>query len=188
MMLSTHFTPEQIAGTRFEIWIEELLKDNGYWGVRRNVEYHKERYLFRQVDVEYQDMNFLNPLVLLNSLVILELKYSRVGMVNLNLRDEKKKSGQRIERIDTIVNELEERREFVGARKAILTTNGSFSNEVHREVQRYRNIELWERKQLMELDGRRRGLMDYLFPKTSLDELREIDLGKYRLESVREKV
>ncbi len=140
------------------------------------------------MDVEYQDMNILNPLVLLNSLVILELKYSRVGMVNLNLRDEKKKSGQQIERIDTIVNESEERREFVGARKAILTTNGCFSDEVHREVQQYRNIELLEKKQLMELDKRRRGLMDYLFPKIPLDKVGDVDLGRYRLEPVRERV
>lgn len=181
-------TPEQASGTRFEVWIEELLKDNGYWYVRRNIEYHKQRYIFRQVDVEYQDMNILNPLVLLNSLVILELKYSSSGRVNLRLQQEKRKSEQLIQRIDTIVNELEERREFVGARKAILTTNGHFSDEVHREAQQYRNIELWERKQLVELDERRRGVMDYLFPKIALDELRKVDLGKYRLEPVREKV
>ncbi len=190
MMLNKYklLTPEQASGTRFEIWVEELLKDNGYWYVRRNVEYHQQRYVFRQVDVEYQDLNIFNPLVLLNSLVILELKYSSRGRVNSSLQQEKKKSGQKIGRIDTIVNELEERRRFVGARTAILTTNGSFSDEVHREVQQYRNIELWEKEQLIKLDERRRGLMDYLFPKIHLDGLEDIDLGKYKLGSVREKV
>ncbi len=181
-------TPEQAAGTRFEIWVEELLKDNGYWYVRRNVEYHQQRYVFRQVDVEYQDLNVLNPLVLLNSLVILELKYSGRGRVNSSLQQEKKKSGQLLPRIDTIVNELEERRRFVNARKAILTTNGHFSDEVHREVQQYRNIELWEKEQLNQLDERRRGLVDYLFPKITLDKVRDIDLSRYELNSKREKV
>ncbi len=40
----------------------------------------------------------------------------------------------------------------------------------------------------MKLDERRRGLMDYLFPKIALDNLGRIDLGKYQLESVRERV
>ncbi|MBI4981225.1 restriction endonuclease [Candidatus Woesearchaeota archaeon] len=184
----TFLTPEQASGTRFEIWVEELLKDNGYWGVRRNVEYHQQRYVFRQVDVEYQDLNVLNPLVLLNSLVILELKYSIHGRVNSSLQQEKKKSGQLLPRIDTIVNELEERRKFVNARKAILTTNGHFSDEVHREVQQYRNIELWEKEQLNQLDKRRRGLMDYLFPKIPLDKVGDIDLSSYGLNSKKEKV
>ena len=183
-----YLTPEQVCGTRFEIWVEELLKDNGYWSVRRNVQYYQQRYVFRQVDVEFRDMNVVNPFVLFNSLVIMELKYSRVGYVHLDLRGVKKKSGQVIRRIDTIINELEERRRFVDARKAILTTNGHFSKEVHREIGQYRAIELWEKEQLDDLDKQRRGLMDYFFPKISLGNIDDVDVKKYELGAVRQKI
>mgnify|MGYP001610870838 CR=1 FL=1 len=187
-MFMRSLTPEQILGTRFEVWMEQVLKDNDYLGVRRNVHYYKSRYTSRQVDLEYRDLNALNPLVMFNSHVILELKYSTAGLVHLKLRHEKTKSEQLVRRIDTVIAEVEERREFVRARKAILTTNGWFSYELRREAQGYRHIELWSRDDLEELDRSRRGVLDCFFPKVSLDNLSAINLRKFNLGSIAEKV
>lgn len=176
-------TKEQIAGTRFEIWFEQLLKDNGYWSVRRNINYHRSRYRFRQVDVEYKDFN------LLNRLVICELKYCRNGQVRLELRKSRKKSGQVIDTIDNIVSELEERRKFVHARKAILVTNRHFTDDTHREAEHYERIEVYERTQLEELEKKRRGFLSRLFPPgTAEEQMENINLRKYDLKVIKEKV
>ena len=118
-------TPEQIRGTKLEIWAEQLYKDLGYLGVHRNVQYHRSRYKFRQVDVVYHDLN------LFNTLVIVELKYTCHENIRLDLRAEKHKADQRLSRIETILQELEERRQFVEARKAVLMTNGTFAPVIY---------------------------------------------------------
>ena len=104
-------TKEQKKGTRFEIWLETVFSKH-YRNVNRNIIYHREKYIFRQVDLEFKDYFIFNPLI------IVEAKYSSNGLVKSKLRQKKNKSGARIKNIDNIVTELEERRSFVGARKA----------------------------------------------------------------------
>ena len=67
----TKLTPEKEKGTRFEIFLEQILKQSDYQNVLRNVEYRKERYVFRQADVSY---NLIKDGQL--KLVVVEAKYS----------------------------------------------------------------------------------------------------------------
>jgi len=169
-------TPEKVVGTKFEVWLEKLFSDLWYPKVRRNVEYHYSRYVYRQVDVEYRTLNPFNPLV------IVEAKYSSGGNVRAELREEKKKHKQRIRTIDNIVNELEERRQFVKARKAVLVTNRLFAKEVYEEAKKYDKIEVYDHIYLEELDKKREQMWGFLFRRKSIDEqILAIDLRKYDL-------
>ncbi len=167
-------TPEQEIGTKFEIWMEQLLKDNDYLLVRRNVQYYQSRFAYRQVDLEYQDLH------LFNSLVIMELKYSHHRELPLQLRRPITKAGQ-LQRIDTVLDEVEERRLFVSARKAVVVTNGYFSPEMWQELRDYSKLELYDQRKLALLDRERRGLIDLFQPRGGIEEqIRQIDLHKYQ--------
>lgn len=144
------YTPEQILGNKLEIWMEILLKDLNFRDVQRNVQYHRSRYEFRQVDLQYRDKA--------GNLVILEMKYSSNGIINSNLRGGKKsKSGQRIKTIDTLVRELEERRRFVRAEKGLLITNTNFSDSLYEESKKYPSLEIYYGRHLCLLDKKRSG-------------------------------
>ncbi|MEK6846424.1 MAG: hypothetical protein AABY26_06710, partial [Nanoarchaeota archaeon] len=104
-----HLTPEQAIGTKFEVWLEKLFNDLDCWNVHRNIIYHRSRYVSRQVDVEYHDIN------LWNTKVMVEAKYTS-SQVKLHLRESKAKAGQLIVPIEDILTETEERRRFVDAR------------------------------------------------------------------------
>jgi hypothetical protein len=41
----------QILGDKFEIWLELLLQELDHKPIYRNVEFHKERYIYRQADL-----------------------------------------------------------------------------------------------------------------------------------------
>ncbi|MEK6950703.1 MAG: restriction endonuclease [Nanoarchaeota archaeon] len=170
------YTPEQVLGSKFEIWVEELLKDNGYCFVRRNIIYHRDRYEFRQVDIDYRE-GFL-----WQTHTMVECKYSSRGKVKLALRETKSKTAQQIKAIDTILDELEERRQFVKADNAILLTNQYFSPEVYREAKQFPHLEVKDSCWLRELEKRRVGLWNGLFRRKSLEQqIAEIDLRRYEL-------
>jgi len=105
-----------IAGAKFERVLELMLTELGYQNVMRNVAYHKSKKYFRQVDVCY---NYVEDGVI--QLAMVEAKYSSNGTVKYQLRSPKQKVGGTIE---NVVDETEERRVFVGAKKAMLVTNG----------------------------------------------------------------
>ncbi|MBW2980483.1 hypothetical protein KY360_03640 [Candidatus Woesearchaeota archaeon] len=139
-------TDEQRKGTKFEIWLELLLNRQAHQNVLRNVEYHKERYLFRQVDLSY---NFVDNGTI--HLAIIEAKYSSGGRIPYKLRKgEVKKSGQLVPRIDNLVDELWERQQFVGAHAACLVTNHSFDDQVKAEAGK-RRIDVVEGPALSQL-------------------------------------
>ncbi len=144
-------TSEQLLGTKFEYWVTKLLQDNEYSFVRQNVRYTNKEHASRQVDVEYREFPYV-PASL--SLVILELKYCSNGKVKLPLRKLVQKKGQLFS-IDNIVEEAEERRRFVGARKAILLTNYRFEDEVYLEAQKFEQLEIKDGRWLGELEKRR---------------------------------
>lgn len=120
-------------GIQFEIFLELLLKaQNGLYNVHRNVEYHKARYLYRQVDVSY---NFVQDGRLM--LVLVEAKYSSNGVVGYERRKgEASKAGQD-RPINNIVDEVAERHDFVKADISVLATNRRFDDRVHAEANRH---------------------------------------------------
>jgi hypothetical protein len=167
-------TKEQILGNKFEIWVEKLLADNGYKQVKRNVVYQKERYISRQVDVQYQDWHPLN------SLVIVECKYSGRYNIPLKLRRRKEKAGQCVRNINDLVSEVEERRKFVGARKAVLVTNKYFHDDVYEVVEKYSRIKAFDKNDLEKLDKSRTGL--FTRRKDIYSQIHGIKLRGYELE------
>jgi hypothetical protein len=168
-------TPEQIKGLRFEIWLEKLFKDH-YRSVRRNIMYYHDQYLRRQVDVEFKDYFLLNPLI------IVEAKYRSSRNLSLNLRKSTKKSGQRIKRIESVLDELEERRLFVKARKAILVTNRDFEKRLYDSSEKYSRIILYNHDDLERLDKDRASLFSFLRqPQGIEDQIKKINLRHHSL-------
>lgn len=163
-------TPEQIKGSQFEIWVEQLFKNLGVKNVRRNVVYHRARYCYRQVDVEFYHQG----------LVIVELKYSSNGNISINLREgEKKKSGQLLSTIDNLLDELEERRRFVQAGRALLVTNKDFNNEVYHETKNYSKINIYTGEDLTRLSSK-------LSNKDIDFQIQHINLRYYSIKPTRE--
>lgn len=167
-------TSEQRKGTQFEIWLEHLFSDLGH-KIERNVVFRKERYIYRQVDLVYTDWHPLN------SRIIIEAKYAKYPL-KLKLRRSKKKAGQTIDNIDTVISELEERRKFVKARKAFLVTNGSFEDAVYDSARKHRRIELYDHQDLQKLDRKRQSVLDLFRKKVLIDnQIRSIYLNDYNL-------
>jgi hypothetical protein len=120
------FTKAQEQGLRFEIWLEHVLKNvSGIYHVMRNIEYHKEPYVFRQADLSY---NIITPQGL--ELVIVEAKYSSNGPIQYQLREPKQKIKQQLPHINNLVEEIKERETFIGAQKSVLVTNKTFSKDL----------------------------------------------------------
>jgi len=188
---SRKLTPEQARGTKFEVWGELLLQELGYSQIRRNVQYHRQRYIYRQVDLEFKEGWRKN-------LVILELKYCNNGKVNLKLRSGKKfekgkKSGkskgkacQLFKTIEDIVTETEERRRFVKAKRAILMTNQYFSDDVYRKAEMFPNLKIYDLSDLMYLE-RNHGTLSKMIPgKGSIrEQINSINLRQYGMSAVR---
>ncbi len=175
-----HLTPEQALGTKFEVWLEKLFEDLDYFSVRRNIIYHRSRYLFRQVDIEYHDIN------LWNTKVMVEAKYSHHGTVKLHLREPKFKAGQLITPIEDILTETEERRRFVDARKAILVTNRYFDDAVHYAAERFPKIELYQLSELQRLNQEAQGIFDFSERKRGIEEqINAVELSRCCLEARR---
>ncbi|MFC1705010.1 hypothetical protein ACFLZ6_01630 [Nanoarchaeota archaeon] len=126
-------TREQIKGTKFEVWLEWLLKYHGFQNVARNLQYRRQGRPYRQVDLAYNVMKegmFYT--------VVVEAKYSSNGEIPYKLRTPKtKKRGQQVIRLDNLVDELAERQSFVGAHESCLVTNHTFSDDVKVAAKRY---------------------------------------------------
>jgi len=123
-------TDKQKKGVKFEIWLEQVFKTvPGIYQVQRNIEYHKERYVFRQADLTY---NIITPQGL--ELVIVEAKYSSNGPIQYMLREPKQKVHQYTPHINNLVEEIKEREAFIGAHKSILVTNKTFTVDLTRNA------------------------------------------------------
>lgn len=169
------FTPEQIIGTKFEIWTEQLLKDVGLRSIQRNVMVHRSRYEFRQVDLWYASGS--------SGRVMFELKYLRSGKVPLHLRHPLQKSGQLFD-IHNLIEEVEERRQFVYADKAFLVTNSSFDDAVHRAVRAYGSIYLKEGDSLRAMDSQRHSL-SHVLSRSLEEQVESIEISRYRIKPLR---
>ncbi len=169
--LPSRYTREQALGTKFELWVEGLLKDNGYSFVRQNIVFTRERYETRQVDVDYREG------LLWYDHTIVECKYSNNGAIRLELRRGKEKRRQLLPRIETILEELEERRQFVKADKAILLSNQYFRREVYEESRQFLQINVYDRCWLKQLDKERQGLFSGFFQRKTIEQqIAEIEL------------
>ncbi|MFH1307733.1 MAG: hypothetical protein ABIH72_02685 [archaeon] len=134
-------------GMQFEIWLELLLKEQEYPNVIRNVEFRKERYVMRQVDVAY---DIVKQGRLYKAVV--EAKYCANGRVKDWTRGNggKRKAGQTIRNIGDMVDEFEERLNFVGADYAFLATNKIFDDKVKAKAES-KGIRVVERRELMKV-------------------------------------
>jgi hypothetical protein len=139
-------THDQIKGAKFEVFLEELLKRQGHQNVLRNVEFHRSRYYYRQVDVSYNLIE--NGRI---CLAIVEAKYSSNGAVPYQYRTPRiKKVGRRDVIFDNIVDETAERQRFTGAGLALLVTNHTFEDKAKEEAARH-NIRVIEGNRLTEI-------------------------------------
>ena len=126
-------TPEQIKGTKLEIFIEKRLNEKGFHNVLRNVEYHKSRYFFRQIDVSYDYIAGNSP-----ELRIVEAKYSSNGKISYRLRSPRERRTEKgIIVIDNLIDEVLDKKRFTGAELVCLATNHSFEDKVKQEAERY---------------------------------------------------
>lgn len=133
-LMMSELSLEQTRGTQFEIWLELIFRKLGL-EVSRNVEFHKERYVYRQVDLCYDRKRGILGILGKKERIIIEAKYSGRGEIPYKLRQgEKHKSGQLIKKIDNVVDELYERQRFVNARKSYLVTNKRFDSKVRKEA------------------------------------------------------
>ncbi len=174
--------PYTTIGTKFEIWLEQLYKDLEYSFVQRNIRYYtKEKHIFRQVDIEYHDGLF-HPI---NSHVIIEAKYLSYSNLKLQLRSEKNKINQKINSIDTILDEVEERRQFVKARKAIIVTNQTAEKQLYTLAQQYRRIEIVDANELQKMDQERRTILDFFRTRPTIEQqINNINIKNYRTDPI----
>lgn len=143
-------------GARFEIYLEELFRDLGCKNVTRNVQYHQSSKLYRQVDVEYTVQERGKP-----KLVIVEAKFTSKRPVPYLMRNgTRHKAGTN--GIDNLLQEHKERKDFTGARYAILATNRIFEPEIYSRADRA-GIKLLDGQGLQEFHdklGRRRSVQE----------------------------
>lgn len=118
-------TSKQVNGTKLEIWTEQLLLAQGYQYVRRDVHYFNGYDAYRQVDVEYK---FIDKAKICHA--IIEAKFSSGKKIPYLLRTgSKNKLGLVRSPLRSLVDEVLERKEFVGADIAFLLSNYFFEDK-----------------------------------------------------------
>ncbi|MFT4303805.1 MAG: restriction endonuclease [Candidatus Woesearchaeota archaeon] len=159
-------TPEKVKGLQFEIFLELLLKHRGMHNVIRNVEYHKSRYKFRQIDLSY---NYLESGKIKH--VVVEAKYSSNCVVPYLFRQPRElENGNVI--INGPVEQIIENRDFSGSDIGVLVTNKSFDDRIKSESEK-RGIVIIEGDSLSKMLN---------FRQTSLDNyIRSINVQEYNL-------
>ena len=167
-MVKIVLTTRQVNGTKFEVWIAQLLHLHKYQNVRQNVEYYQGFDAHRQVDVEYQYVE--NDLI---HRAIIEAKYSSGTKIHHNLRSgSKNKNGLVMSSINTLVDEVMERKMFVDADLAILVTNYFFEDKLKVSA-RKSGILLIEKPQLDQLYTQTGGRLSLN------DSINKINLNQY---------
>ena len=163
------------TGAKLEIWLENLFQDLEYNNVKRNIHYHfQKKYFYRQVDLEYKTN-------ILQRKVIIEAKYSKNSKIKYKLRSPKNKTGHK-KTIENLLDEVEERRIFVQAKKAIIITNQVFEKKVYQAANNYRHIDVYDLTHLQHLDKKRQ---PFWREKKSIEEqIRSINLKDYSLEPI----
>lgn len=139
-------SPEKVKGTQFEIFLEQILKRKGFSNVLRDVEYHKSRYCFRQIDLSY---SFIDSGIIRK--VVVEAKYSSNGPISYRFR-----SPRNLEHGKVIINgpleQIIESRNFSRADIGVLATNRRFDDNIREAAGRY-GIRLIEGDNLCSMIG-----------------------------------
>jgi hypothetical protein len=136
-------TTRQVDGTKLEIWLEQALRNLNYSCVRRNVEYYRDFGVYRQVDVEYKYIENNNI-----KHAIIEAKYSQGTKVPHLLRGGTKNKNGKQRNIETLIDEVLERKEFIGADIIILATNYYFEQQLIQQAQQIPNLHIIEQEEL----------------------------------------
>ncbi len=149
-------------GLKFEIFVEQLLKDLGKVRVRRNVQYHlKNRFSKKTMKIVQIDVQFYDWF----GKYIIECKYKEKGNVN-----------------DDVVNKVKKNLGYLGLEKAIIATNQDFHLQAKRLAKKYK-IRLYNSKKLQSLDEDRMSLTGAVFQKmrgkTIEDKIKRINEKKY---------
>jgi len=166
-----NLTPEKVVGIKFEIWLEQYFKSKSCLDVRRNVEFHKSRFLYRQADLVFSLKTSTKV-----QLIIVEAKYSSNGPIKYELRQGYKlKAGSNI--LTNLVDEIIERQKFIGAYSSILVTNKYFDDRLRQEASK-QNILLFDRERLFSDYKRFGGKYDCLEKSITAIDVNRYDLGK----------
>ena len=163
-------------GTKFEIFTEQLFKNNGKLGVKRNVNYHlRNRFSKKTIKIVQIDIQFYDWF----GKYIVECKYLSNGNIN-----------------DDVVNKLKKNLDYLGLEKAIIATNQDFHIQARRLVKKIKQdnnkkILLYNNEKLQSLDYDRMSLSAALFQKmkgiTIDDKIKKINLKKYSTKPIIEK-
>lgn len=164
-------TDKQVNGTKFEIWIEQALRQLGYFCVRRDIHYYRNYDAYRQVDDEYRYIED-NRI----KLAIVEAKYSSGTKIPYLLRTGPRQKNGHNGKIDNLPDETLERKRFVKADLAILATNYFFEEKVKRAAKSKDGFLVIERPQLTVIHQQVGG-------KGSLEEsIKSVNLTHYDLQ------
>ena len=178
---NTSCSPEKrVTATKFECWVARLVYELGNDTARWDVHYTRGRKSRRQVDVQY----FFTEYLFLKRLAIIECKYSSNPNAQLRLdhyMEGRREKNDAQKRITDLIDDVDERRLYVGAHNAILVTNAYFTDELRSKAGDV-GVQLWDRDKLEELSGSNiKGLLrGYIHKKLSLEEqIEKIKTKKY---------
>ncbi len=162
-------TPWKERGTKFEIWLELLLKAKGYQNVLRDVCYHKSKYVYRQLDLQYN-------LVKQGKIhtVGIEAKYSSNGKIPFKFRSSTKEKAGQLIRINNLVDEVFERQRFCDLNNMILVTNKEFDSKIIKHAGKYGII-------LMEGDSLQKIFTSLGYKGSIANSISTVDIEKYNL-------
>ncbi len=167
-------TAEKIVGIKFEIWLGQYFKSMNCQEIKRNVEFHKEKNIYRQADLIFLEVS--NKKILTT---IVEAKYSSKNSIKYSFRQgvkEKYRSdGLGSTQLTNLVDEIIERQNFVKAYRSILVTNKFFDEKIVLEAQK-NNIQLIDGEKLFH-DYKLLGGKYNSLEKSIL----EIDITRYNL-------
>lgn len=167
-------TPQQIQGLQFEIWLELLFKAKGYSDVLRDVLFYrmnvrKHTYDFRQADLYLPTWKNNSSYKLL-----VEAKHTTQHKVPYDLRGAPVKKS-RSKKLYTLIDEVLDRKRFIGADGILLITNKRFDKRVYHEAKKH-DILLFDALNLEKIYSQELGLYgDFQ------DSIASITLDKYNL-------
>jgi hypothetical protein len=143
---------KQIKGTKFEIWLELILKKTGDQNVRRNITIRPIRNnskisenwkTSRQIDIVF---NYISNNKIHTAFV--EAKYLDRGIVPYYLRGgNRNKENSTLPNINNIVDEVYERQLYCNANTSFIVTNLYFDKNIKKNAPKY-GIKIIERESI----------------------------------------
>ena len=165
--------------TKFECWVTKLVYDLGNRSVRWDVHYTRGNHSRRQVDVQF----YMREYFVRKSLVVVECKYSSNPDAKIGLNHYMSGKGEKNDlhkNIVDLIDDVDERRLYIGARYGVLVTNAYFTDELEAKAEKT-GIWLWNRDKLEELSRSTvSGKLRRVYRPLSLEEeISKINIAKY---------